>query len=356
MPRKFLVAVDAPPPPESPLLALAQALVGEGDEVHVATVLPAPTAVIGLAPPLATAASATLLSSTYQEELAAAMKRSRATLDEARRAVASASRRAPADVAVHLLPSAGGASGSSTSLLAWAHSRHVDVVLVGCRGLGAAARAAAPLVGLGSVSAALATDAHAPAVAIARGKARPVGQGMLLVVGVDAVHGASRAALRWAASTLRGPGDALHVVAVAQTPPFPVFTDEGGSVTAVADAAAWDRCRAAAAAEAARAADAGAAFAATLVFPGSSITAFALTPDSGGAAAVADALGTYAAGVSATALVAGSRGISAWKRTLLAIVGLGSVSAALATRAPVPVVVVRDGGRGGGADHDAHGD
>lgn len=346
-PRKLLVAVDAPPAPN--LVALVAALSSPGDELHVATVLPSPTAVTGLAPPFATAAAAVVLSSSYQEELEAAMSRSRATLDAARTAVAAATARAPDDVVAHLLPSAGGASGAEKSLLAWAHSRHADVVCVGCRGLGAAARAAAPFVGLGSVSAALATDAHAPAVAIARGTVRPAEQGLLLVVGVDAQRGASAAALRWAAATLRGPSDALHVVAVAQPPPFPVYTDEGGSVTAAVEAERWDRCRDDAVADASRAADAGAALAATIAPVGCSITAIALTPDAGGAGAVAEALEKYAGAVQATALVAGARGLSAWKRTLLSIVGLGSVSAALAKGAPVPVIVVR-----GGDDDDHH--
>ena len=342
MTRKLLVAVaaDQQVTQASPMLRLAASLAASGDSVHVVSVLPPPSA--GL-PPLTSAAAA-----------AAVMHASDAShdIETARRAV-SAARDGLASLGCpravpHILPSAGGASGAAASLAAWAHSRHVDVVVVGCRGLGATGRALAPLVGLGSVSDALVKDAHAPAVAVARGgagdSAPPLDTPPVVVVGVDG-SGPSMAAVRWAARTLARRGDTgarLHVVAAAMLPPLPIHMDDASAVTAI-ESHAWEASKEAALEEARVASTDAAAAAASLLPAEGAVAAHALLP-AGGAQGAADELVAYAHRVGATLIVVGSRGLSAWRRALLSIVGMGSVSTAVAHRAPCGVVVVRAGG------------
>ena len=351
MTRKLLVAVDQQVTPDAPVLRLAASLAAPGDSMHVVSVLPPPSVSL---PPLTSAAAA-----------AAFMHASDAShdIDAARRAVAAArdglaSLGCP-NAAPHILPSAGGASGVASSLAAWAHSRHADVVVVGSRGLGPAGRALAPLVGLGSVSDSLVKDAHAPAVAVARGGQNdsllPADSPPIVVVGVDG-SGPSMAAVRWAATTLarRGAtGARLHVVSSPQLPPLPLM-DSDSAITAI-ESHTWEASKEAALEEA-RVASTDAAAAAASLLPGEgAVTAHALLP-AGGADGAADELVAYAHRVDATLIVVGSRGLSAWRRALLSIVGMGSVSTAVARKAPCGVVVVRAGGEDEDHAHPAKAD
>ena len=61
----------------------------------------------------------------------------------------------------------------------------------------------------------------------------------------------------------------------------------------------------------------------------------------GGGGAVAEALSEFAESVGARAIVVGSRGLGAWKRAALALVGMGSVSSALLHSSAVPIIVVK---------------
>lgn len=350
-PRKLLVAVDpdAPLAPPSPALTLAASLAAPDDALHLVTVLPPPLLSGGIPPFAATAAAL----STFETQLAAAKERARAALAAARDAAVGGLGVDEARVKVHVLPSTGGASGASASLAAWAHSRHADLVVVGARSMGGAARALAPLVGLGSVSDALIKHAHAPAVAVARGSGRPPADAPPVVVVAVDDSAPARAALKWAATTLARQGEAaiqgatLHVVSVAQLPPFPIVVGADPSMVANALAAdAWDAGKTECVRTAQRVATDGAAAAACLVPACVTVVSHALTPREGSAAA-ADEVAAYAKAKGATLLVCGSRGLGAVKRALLSIVGLGSVSAALAHAAPCAVVVVR-----GGEDED----
>lgn len=338
MPRKLLVAIDPATPADAPALKLAAALAAPDDVVHVVTVLPAPAA--GL-PPLTSAAAAAAV--MHAHDAGDDIARARAALATARDGLAAAG---VTEATPHILPSAGGASGAADALAAWAHSRHADLIVVGCRNLSAAGRALSPLVGLGSVSDALVKNSHVPAVAVARGDtAADPAAPPVIVVGVDGSR-PSLAAVRWAAATLARravAGASLHVVSSAALPPLPIM-DEGSAVTAI-ESHTWQASKEAALEEARVAAADGAALAAALVPPEleCAVTSHALTPTGGTDDAAAE-ITAYARRVGASLIVVGSRGLSAWRRALLAIVGLGSVSAGVAHSAPCGVVVVRAGG------------
>ncbi|GBF98915.1 hypothetical protein Rsub_11707 [Raphidocelis subcapitata] len=343
------------------LVATALAAVaspGAGSEVHLASVLPpAPISVASPSPVATAAAVAAVLGAQQQQALA-----DEAAAGEVLAAAAAACEAAgvAADrIHTHVLPAAGGASGAGEALVA--RARGFDLIAVGSRGLGGLQRALQSLIGLGSVSDYVLHNSEVPvlvvrprtAANVAPAAAAAAGKPRVIVVAVDAsAHSAH--ALDWAASHLRlQPRDEVRVVSVAAAAPYPTL-DEGAAAVAMIEAAEFQRANernlSAARTLAARAAalfrgsvDGGAGDAHEDAEPGAAqprALAEALLPE-GGASDVGAAVVKCGLREGADLVVAGSRGMGAFKRAAMGMLGLGSVSDHLAHNFEGAVLVVK---------------
>ena len=388
--RYLLVAVDAstiaPDARHSSTLALAAALAAPADEIHLLSVLSggsasssSPLALLP-SPGLSTAGAAEALveariRASKEDRIAAS-----SWLHSSRAALVGEFGVEQERVFLHLLnPAAPGSSSSSSSspsssstaaaIVAYAHATHADVVVLGSRGMGALARAVGSVGfggGLVSVSDAVVHGLHSGAVAVARprGEQRALLMNSVpaLVKVVVAVDGspASRAALlfacRWASGGGALAGRAtLFLVSAPRAPPFPVVFDDDAPSSAVAasyGAERWEEEKEAAAAAARVAVEESVATAVEHGVDRAAIETAALDEHGsgggggrggagGGGGAVAEALSEFAESVGARAIVVGSRGLGAWKRAALALVGMGSVSSALLHSSAVPIIVVK---------------
>ncbi|GFH14826.1 universal stress, partial [Haematococcus lacustris] len=157
MGRKVLVAVDESPHSRAMLdFALRfQAIHRATDQLHLVTVLPPPSVVPFPSAPLATSAAIT----TVQFSLDAQRKADQEKAATMLRLVADllcTDYRVPKDnLHPHVLPATGGASGVSESLLGFAKAYHIDLLVLGSRGMGMVRSALMSLLGMGSVSDAL---------------------------------------------------------------------------------------------------------------------------------------------------------------------------------------------------------
>ena len=381
--RRLLVAVDAstiaPDARRSSTLALAAALAAPGDEIHLLSVLPprgGRSATAPLAPPL----SSLLLPSPGLSTAAAAeaVVEARLRAGKEDRIAASAwlcSSRAAlvGEFGVELerialpllhpsLPTAASSRASTAAaIVAYAHAKHADMVVLGARGMGALARALGGVVGLGSVSDAVVSGLHSGAVAVVRRGERPllvsaassaassVPALVKIVVAVDGSPASGAALLfacRWASGGGALAGRAtLLLVSAPQIPPFPaVFDDSPSSAVAASyGAERWEEEKVAAATSAKVAVEEAAATAVAHGVERSSIETAALDGSAKGGVVlpVVEALNEFAEAVGAHVVVAGSRGLGAWRAAALALVGLGSVSSGLLHSSKVPVVVVK---------------
>lgn len=374
----ILVAVDAstivPDARHSATLALAAALAVPGDEIHLLSVLPCRGGSLLPSPGLSTAAAAEAvvearLRDSKEDRIAAS-----AWLHSSRAALVGEFGVELERVSLHLLNSSASSSLSSPSfssssnastaaaIVAYAHAKHADAVVLGSRGIGALKRAIGGIVGsgLGSVSDAVVSSLHSGAVAVARRGERPLlvksassSSFPALVKVAVAVDGspASRAALLFACRWVSGGGAlagraTLYLVSAPQSPPFPLVFDDAPSsaVAASYGAERWEEEKAAAATAAKANVEEAAATAVEHGVERSSIETAALDDGSGQGGAtlpVAEALNDFVESVGAHAVVAGSRGLGAWKRAALSLIGMGSVSSALLHSSKVPVVVVK---------------
>lgn len=410
--RYLLVAVDVstitPAARHSSTLALAASLAAPGDEIHLLSVLPprggggtgrgsggGTFSTLVPSPGLSTAATAEAVVEARRQASRDDRIAASSWLHASRAALVGELGVEQERVFLHLLNPAGSSVSSSSSppsspssssnastaaaIVAYAHAKRADVVVLGSRGMGTAARTLGGLVGLGSVSDAVVAGLHSGAVAVARRGERPLlvnsssaSSVPALVKVVVAVDGspASNAALSFACRWVGGGGAlagraTLYLVSAPQTPPFPIVFDDAPSsaVAASYGAERWEQEKEAAAASARVAVEEAAAVAVEHGVERSAIETVALDGSSGrggesaGGLPVAEALVELAESVGAHVVVAGSRGLGAWRRAALALVGMGSVSSGLLHGSKVPVVVVKSADeeevvaeeRGGGA-------
>ncbi|GFH25353.1 universal stress, partial [Haematococcus lacustris] len=161
---QVLVAVDESPHSRAMLdFALRfQAIHRATDQLHLVTVLPPPSVVPFPSAPLATSAAIT----TVQFSLDAQRKADQEKAATMLRLVADllcTDYRVPKDnLHPHVLPATGGASGVSESLLGFAKAYHIDLLVLGSRGMGMVRSALMSLLGMGSVSDALLRAAPCP--------------------------------------------------------------------------------------------------------------------------------------------------------------------------------------------------
>ncbi|KAK9840934.1 hypothetical protein WJX81_001118 [Elliptochloris bilobata] len=228
----------------------------------------------------------------------------------------------------------GGASGVGESVLEEAADRRAALIVLGSRGMGAVKRSLMALIGLGSVGDYVAHNARCPvavvplppaARAAAAGPAATQEGPRQVCVAVDASPAAQQA-LRWALARLMAPparASLLHVVSVARSVPLPMVED-GAAAAAVLEAQRWSEAKQEALAEAAALCEAALEQAAIALGRVAASTR-ALEPE-GGASGAGEAVCRYVRELHGDILVLGSRGLAELQRSLLPLLGLGSVS------------------------------
>lgn len=333
------------------------------DDVYLLSVLP-PLAVAVAAPvaPVITSAGIAASAKSWEEQRSLDEQAAKALLRAAARKALAGGKINRANLHLHVLPAAGGASGVAASIAEFVRARHggsgdkaggVALVAVGTRGMGAGKAFVMGALGLGSVSDYVLNHSPAPvAVVPAAAPNTPPKKEQVVVLAVDESPQSSAAVAFAAERGLLTPSTAVRVATAASPVPFPVL-DETAAASAL-EARSWADSNDAAVAYANEVAGRAAAQVKTLLLRASlpSATAeqeasidvqfVALKGGGGGPADAGAAVAAYAAEVKATALVVGSRGMGALRRALGGLVGLGSVSLYLAHHcASCPVVVVR---------------
>ncbi|KAK9811329.1 hypothetical protein WJX72_001929 [[Myrmecia] bisecta] len=241
-----------------------------------------------------------------------------------------------------------GAAGVAKAVLEYAQEHHAGLLVVGSRGLGSVKRCVYSFMGLGSVSDFCATHSACP-VAFVRHSSKQADftQGRRRVcVAIDDSE-AAQDMLRWTLDTF--PHEDLTIVSVAPVVPYPI-TDETSAIVAAAEGQRWQQDKE----EAVKLAEALCHRAERTVLahkvPPRTVHKRALLPEDGtsdiGAAICHDAK-VHLADV----VLVGSRGLGSFKRSILSLVGLGSVSEYVAHNAPCPVVICRQR-----TEHQGHSD
>ncbi|KAJ9530894.1 hypothetical protein QJQ45_028812 [Haematococcus lacustris] len=291
MGRKVLVAVDESPHSRAMLdFALRfQAIHRATDQLHLVTVLPPPSVVPFPSAPLATSAAIT----TVQFSLDAQRKADQEKAATMLRLVADllcTDYRVPKDnLHPHVLPATGEHQvgievhqvgievhqvgievhqvgieehqvgvrpgqwccrqvGVSESLLGFAKAYHIDLLVLGSRGMGMVRSALMSLLGMGSVSDALLRAAPCPLLLVkcdpakigkptAEAEPPPSGPVVKRVLVAYDESPSAQAALNWALEQLLGPHDHLHIASVSVPVVVPLM-DEPGAAAAMQSAEA----------------------------------------------------------------------------------------------------------------------
>ncbi|GIL85082.1 hypothetical protein Vretimale_9891 [Volvox reticuliferus] len=330
------------------------------DELHLVTVLPPLTYNVYPVAPVATGAAVAAVTHQWEAQRRAEEHQAAEVLKAAVDLICTQHNKVPRDL-VHTkaLPAAGGASGVAESLVEYARTYLIELAVVGCRGMGAFQRSLMSFIGLGSVSDHSCHHMPCPTLVV-RGEDAVLSRGLMqadeahppqsaqpkrvMVCCDDSPH--AHAALLWALDNTLLPNDHLVLAAVATPVPFPVL-DEPATVAAMQSAQYREAAEAATAA-AQDVAERCAAAAQRRGVGKTKITTVALPPG-GSSGDVGAALCKHAKSEGVDLMVAGSRGMGAITRSLLGLVGMGSISDFLAHNSPCPLVVVK-GVAGGGDD------
>lgn len=250
---------------------------------------------------------------------------------------------------LHVLPALGGASGVAESLVEAATKLKASLLVLGTRGMGSIKSALMSFIGLGSVSDYCLHHATVPVLVVRHAsheincEASPQVGGIApppkkVMISVDESPQAQET-LKWYLSKTVMPNDHLHIVSVALSPPL-MLSDESSAV--VAAEKLQSDSEAAAVVEGTQKMVQAAVEAAQEhgVLKGH-ITSAVLSPKNG-SSDVGQALVQYAKEKEVELVVVGSRGLGAWKRSLMSAMGLGSVSDFLAHNLACPLLVVKD--------------
>ncbi|KXZ53810.1 hypothetical protein GPECTOR_6g728 [Gonium pectorale] len=235
-------------------------------------------------------------------------------------------------------------AGVAESVVEYARAHNIDLAVVGCRGMGALQRSLMSFIGLGSVSDHCCH--HMPCPTLVADEAHPPQSAhpkRMMVCCDDSPH--AHAALLWALDNALLPHDHLVLAVVASPVPFPML-DEPATVAAMQSAQYRETADAATAA--ARDVAERCAAAAQRHGVGKTKITIAALPPGASATDVGSALCKHAKAEGVDLIVAGSRGMGAITRSLLGLVGMGSVSDYCAHHSPCPLLVVK--GVAGGGD------
>ena len=195
-------------------------LVKPEDEVHVIAVRALVTAGIAPEAPLATAGAVAALHSGYHQALKQEEERVCHFLEDVRKELTPLH----AGLQTHCLPAAGGASGVGKSIVSWVEGHHVDLLVLGSRGIGSAKGTLMSMVGLGSVSKYCMHNLKCP-VCIVHGSGLDMEKSKRIMVAIDDSSMAQHAQA-WAIEHLFNAesNDELHLVCTAMPQPYVVST------------------------------------------------------------------------------------------------------------------------------------
>ncbi|KAG2423046.1 hypothetical protein HXX76_015562 [Chlamydomonas incerta] len=359
-PRRVLFCLDESPQSIRGLEWTLLHLRRPSDELHLVTVLPPLAYNVYPVAPVATGAAVAAVTHQWDAQRRAEEHQAADVLKAAVDLVCTQHNKVPRDL-VHTkaLPAAGGASGIAESLVEYARVQSIDLAVVGCRGMGALQRSLMSFIGLGSVSDYCTHHMPCPSLVV-RGDDAVLGRGLMaadeahppqtaqpkrvMVCCDDSPH--AHAALLWALDNVLLPHDHLVLAVVGNPVPFPIL-DEPAAVAAMQSAQYRDE--AAAAVAAARDVAERCAAAAQRRGVGKTKITVAALPPGGSAVDAGAALCKHGKAEGVDLMVVGSRGMGAVARSLLGLVGMGSVSDHLAHNSSCPLLVVK-GVAGNGGD------
>lgn len=311
-----------------------------GVQLHLLTVMPPIAYTVYPVAPVATAASVAAVTNQWEsqkrhDEHAAHELLAKATAMCEEFGVPKES------IHSHALPAAGGASGVAESIVEFTKVRHVDLLVVGCRGLGSFKRSLMSMVGLGSVSDYCIHNVACPVVVVRADTpaAQKVGEPSVCIATDDSSH--SNYALVWALENIVKPEDDLHVITVSPPVPYPIL-DETSAAVAALETQQWQQRSEDSAVHACKVARRAEAEALKHGVAPGRLHARTLSP-TGGASDVGASICTYTSQHHVDLVVVGSRGMGSLQRSLMSFMGLGSVSDYLVHNLHSAVAVVKSG-------------
>lgn len=240
-------------------------------------------------------------------------------------------------VRVHALDPTGGASSVGHSIVSWCEQHKSDILFLGSRGMGTARGMLMSIVGLGSVSSYCLHNMESP-VCVIHGCANDnqvCNQQKVLVCIDDSTK--SKAALEWAIKNFVSEENELHVVSVALPVPYDIEEQDVASVSALSPS----KDSILSVQSASEQVEAASKRAIEMGIDKKQIITKTLKPG-GGASDIAKSIEEYIVENGIGSVIMGTRGMSAVKRTIMSLVGLGSVSDWCVNNLKVPVFVVME--------------
>mmetsp|Transcript_26102 Transcript_26102/g.57026 ORF Transcript_26102/g.57026 Transcript_26102/m.57026 type:complete len:381 (-) Transcript_26102:1015-2157(-) len=350
MVRKIVVAVDESVHSRAAVDWLLQSVTRRAtDEFHLVAVLPPLASAVIPAAPVATAAALSASQHQLEAQKAHAQQEAAETLKATMELLVVDYKVSRENIHLHTLPPAGGASGVADSIAQFVKSCEADLAVLGTRGMGAIKRSLMSFIGLGSVSDYCLHHITTPVLVVRTTKGRepqhnaeanPGGPAPLpkkVLVAHDESPQASKALL-WALDNVLNPHDQLHLVTVALSIPYPLLDESAAVAAAAVQQYTHESQQSLEHAEAVCQKAAGAAMQHGVLK--TKITTSVLTPEDG-SSDVGKAICSYAEQHKLDLVVAGSRGMGSMQRSLMGLIGLGSVTDYLAHNSPCPLVVVK---------------
>eukprot|EP00890_Picochlorum_soloecismus_P003684 jgi/Picsp_1/4316/NSC_01824-R1_domain protein len=240
-------------------------------------------------------------------------------------------------IRVHALDPTGGASSVGHSIVSWCKQHASDILFLGSRGMGTARGMLMSIVGLGSVSSYCLHNMESP-VCVIHGSANDdqVCNKEKVLVCVDD-SSKSKIALEWAIRKFVSKENELHIVSVALPVPYDIEEQDVASVSALSPS----NDSVLSAQSAGEQVEAASKRAIEMGIDKNQIISKTLKPG-GGASEIAKSIEEYVVENGIGSVVLGTRGMSAVKRTIMSLVGLGSVSDWCVHNLKVSVFVVME--------------
>eukprot|EP01023_Acetabularia_acetabulum_P004101 TRINITY_DN11721_c0_g1_i2.p1 TRINITY_DN11721_c0_g1~~TRINITY_DN11721_c0_g1_i2.p1 ORF type:complete len:380 (+),score=62.18 TRINITY_DN11721_c0_g1_i2:106-1245(+) len=351
--RKVILAIDESSACSHALRWSAEHILRVADQVHLVNVLPPIAYSVSPAAPIATGSAVAAVTQTWEAQKQHDSEVSLNTLQKAKEIVETSFKDSTVSqderneereeqgqglrISVHQIPATGGASGVAESIVTFCKTMKADLLIMGSRGMGSFQRSIMGLVGLGSVSHYCAHHLNMP-VLIIRGDETPVQaqettvqpEPLQVMFAMDESE-RSIEALSWLCENIIRENDVLHITSVALPSPFLVADGAGPEwihqATTAEEVRAWEQDKQSKKSHTEKCCRLGIQLAQerSAISDTERILGRALQPE-GGASDVAGSLCHYANDNKVQLVVVGARHMGDVKRSVMNIIGLGSVS------------------------------
>eukprot|EP01025_Chloroclados_australasicus_P007744 TRINITY_DN12576_c0_g1_i4.p2 TRINITY_DN12576_c0_g1~~TRINITY_DN12576_c0_g1_i4.p2 ORF type:complete len:371 (-),score=55.72 TRINITY_DN12576_c0_g1_i4:510-1622(-) len=358
--RKIVVAIDESATATFALRWAIEHLLRPKDHIHLVNVLPPLAYSLSPASPIATGQAVAAVAQSWEAQKKHDSQVSLRILSRAKEMVQESFKEDDCTqegeepgvkISIHQLPATGGASGVAESLVTFCKNINVALLVLGSRGMGSFQRSIMGLVGLGSVSHYCAHHLVMP-ILIVRGDETPVEhaetsqtRGAQVMFAMDEQE-RSREALGWFCENFVRENDTVHITSVALPSPLMVADGSGPEwfhqTTSAEEVQGWEEDQRKKRTHAEKCCQLGM----QIVKQKSSvqdehrILGRALQPE-GGASDIAASLCHYANTHNISLVAMGARHMGDMKRSVMNIIGLGSVSDYCVNNLHCPVLLYK---------------